>query len=201
MKVLGIYGSPRKGGNSDRLLDEALRGAKDFGAEVRSVYCRDLKISGCLECGGCDKTGKCVVKDDMEMVYPILEEADAVILSSPMFFYAITAQAKALIDRAQALWSRRMLTKSPEQRKKYDSGRGYLIAVGATKGKTLFDGAIKTAQYFYDALDMSYEGGLFVRALEGKGDAAQSADALRDAYELGKNVSAQAGNEDENEDH
>ncbi|NIR16562.1 MAG: flavodoxin family protein, partial [Desulfobacterales bacterium] len=72
MKALGIYGSPRKGGNTDQLLDKVLEGAKSGGAETSSVYARDLDMSGCIECGGCDKTGKCVVKDDMQDVYPLL---------------------------------------------------------------------------------------------------------------------------------
>ena len=79
MKVLGIYGSPRKGGNTDQLLDKALEGARSTGAEIATVYARKLEMSGCIECGGCDKTGKCVVKDDMQTVYPILEEADVII--------------------------------------------------------------------------------------------------------------------------
>ena len=66
MKALGIYGSPRKKGNTDQLLDSALEGANASGAEILRVYVRDLNISGCLECGGCDETGVCVVKDDME---------------------------------------------------------------------------------------------------------------------------------------
>ena len=65
MKVLGIYGSPRKGGNSDQLLDKALEGARAAGAETKAVYARDLKMSGCLECGGCDETGECIIRDDM----------------------------------------------------------------------------------------------------------------------------------------
>ncbi|MFH1491579.1 MAG: flavodoxin family protein, partial [Pseudomonadota bacterium] len=72
MKVLGIYGSPRKKGNTDQLLDRALEGAEAEGAEVTRVYARDLKMSGCIECGGCDKTGQCVVKDDMQTVYPLM---------------------------------------------------------------------------------------------------------------------------------
>jgi multimeric flavodoxin WrbA len=186
MKVLGIYGSPRQGGNSDKLLDEALKGAESEGAEVSSVRASDLKMSGCLECGGCNETGTCVVDDEMQSVYPRLEEADAIILATPMFFYGMPSQAKALIDRCQAQWSKRMLEKTPEQRKKYDGGRGYLIAVGATKGKTLFDGAELVAKYFFDAIDMSYERGLFVRSVEGKGDIAKQPDALKQAYELGK---------------
>jgi len=60
MKVLGIYGSPRKGGNTDQLLDKVLEGAQSSGAEVKKVYTRDLNLCGCIECGGCDKTGECV---------------------------------------------------------------------------------------------------------------------------------------------
>jgi len=124
----------------------------------------------------------------MQTVYPQLEEADAIILASPMFFYNVSSQAKALIDRSQAMWNRRMLRKTKEQRKTYDSGNGYLLAVGATKGKNLFDGAELVAKYFFDALDMSYEGGVFIRSVEGKGDIAKKSDALQQAFELGRRV-------------
>ena len=185
MKVLGIYGSPRKEGNSDLLLDRVLEGAKSAGAEITKIYIRDLKISGCQECGGCDKTGACVITDELEKIYPLLWETPIVFLSSPIFFYGLPAQAKMLVDRSQALWSRRMLEKSREGRKKYDHGRGFLIAVGATKGKNLFEGVQLTAKYFFDALDKNYEGGLFFRAVEGKGNIAQHPTALQEAYDLG----------------
>ncbi|MBW1721316.1 MAG: flavodoxin family protein [Deltaproteobacteria bacterium] len=188
MKVLGIYGSPRKGGNSDRLLDEALEGAASRGAEITRVYCRDLKMSGCLECGGCDKTGKCIVKDDMQEVYPLLEEAEAIFLASPIFFYGLTAQAKALIDRCQALWNKRMLKKPRGSLRVYEGGRGYLIAVGATRGKNLFEGAQLTAKYFYDALDMQYEGGIFFRRLEKKTAVEENPETLQEALNLGRKV-------------
>jgi multimeric flavodoxin WrbA len=186
MMVLGIYGSPRKKGNTDRLLDRALEGAESAGAETRRIYARDLQIDGCLECGGCDKTGTCVVKDDMEAVYPLLQSAGAIVLASPIFFYGVTAQVKALIDRTQALWSKRMLEKSKQGLKRYDSGKGYLIAVGATRGKNLFEGAELTAQYFFDALDMGYEGGLLLRQLEKASDVETHPTALDDAFELGR---------------
>ena len=185
MKVLGIYGSPREAGNSDLLLDKVLDGAQSAGAQIEKVYIRDLAVSGCLECGGCDETGECVIPDAMGKVYPLLWGADIVFLSSPIFFYGIPAQAKALVDRSQALWSKRMLEKTPDQRKRYDHGRGYLIALGATKGKSLFDGVQLTAKYFFDALDKSYEGGLFIRGVEGKGKIAEDPAALKEAYDLG----------------
>jgi len=186
MKVLGIYGSPRKGGNSDQLLDKALEGARSAGAETSSIYARDLKMCGCLECGGCDKTGRCVVEDEMQSVYPLLKDSDIIFLASPIFFYGLTSQAKALIDRSQAMWSVRMLEKNAEERKQYDSGRGYLIAVGATRGKNLFEGAQLTAKYFYDALDMSYDGGIFFRRLEKKEAVQTHPETLQEAFNLGR---------------
>lgn len=191
MKVLGIYGSPRKDGNSDLLLDEVLKGAQEAGAELDRVYCRQLKMSGCLECGGCDETGSCVVQDDMQSVYPKLVEADAIVLSAGIFFYNIPAQAKAVVDRCQARWNERRLRKPMDQWQNYERGRGYMVAVGATKGKNLFEGVELVAKYFYDALDMSYQGGLFYRQMEGKGSIAEHPDALKEAYELGRRIADQ----------
>lgn len=185
MNVLGIYGSPRRKGNSDILLDKVLEGARSVGANVTTIYVRDLKMIGCIECGGCDKTGKCIVKDDMQNVYPMLESADIIFLASPIFFYNVSAFAKALIDRCQALWRKRMLTKTQEERKNYDSGKGFLIAVGASAGKRLFEDAELTAKYFFDALDMSYEGSMLVKNVDKKGAILEHPDLLQSAFELG----------------
>jgi multimeric flavodoxin WrbA len=185
MKVLGIYGSPRQGGNSDLLLDQALEGARSAGAQVERLYVRDFTIAGCLECGGCDQSGACVIPDDMDQIYPRLLEAEVLFMSAPIFFYGVPAQLKALVDRSQAMWSKRRLEKTPEQLKRYDGGRGYMIAVGATKGKTLFDGSQLMAKYFYDALDMSYEGGLSYKGIEAKGMISDHPAALKEAYDLG----------------
>ena len=188
VKVLGIYGSPRKGGNTDLLLDRVLEGARAAGGEVCTLYARDLKIGGCLECGGCDDTGECVVPDDMDKVYPLLEEARIIFLAAPVFFYNVPAQLKALIDRTQALWSKRRLEKSPQKLKAHESGKGYLIAVGATKGANLFQGCELTARYFFDALDMTYEGGLFFGKVEAKGEILNHPDAVSQALAFGKNA-------------
>jgi multimeric flavodoxin WrbA len=185
MNVLGIYGSPRKGGNTDQLLDKVLEGARAAGAEVQAVYVRDLKMSGCIECGGCDDTGKCVVEDDMQSVYPLLEKADVIFLASPIFFYSLTAQVKALIDRVQAMWAKQRLEQSREEKKMYKRGRGYLITVGATRGKNLFEGSQMVARYFFDALNMSYEGGIFFRSLEKKTAVKENPEALQEAFNLG----------------
>ena len=188
VKVLGIYGSPRKGGNTDLLLDRILEGSLEVGAEVESLYVRRLKINGCLECGSCDDTGECAIRDDMDTVYPLLQAADIIFLASPNFFYNVTAQVKLLIDRSQAMWSKRLLEKTPEQRRSYDSGNGYLICIGATKGKNLFVGVELTVKYFFDALDMTYEGGLLIDRVEEKGAILNHPDAMDRGFELGRSA-------------
>lgn len=194
MNVLGIYGSPRKGGNSDLLLDQALQGAREAGATTEAVYCRKLRISGCIECGGCEATGQCVIDDGMQDVYPLLRQAEAIILAEPIFFYGAPAQAKALIDRAQAEWSRRLLgKKTKEERKVYDGGRGYLIAVGATQGKNMFVCVELEAKYFFDALDMSYEGGMLIRGVEAKGGILEHQQTMQQAHDLGRAIAGQVG--------
>ncbi len=187
--MLGIYGSPREGGNSDLLLDAALEAARAEGAEVERLYVRELDdLGGCTECGACDETGECIIEDDMAAVYPRLEGAEAIVLATPIFFYSLPAQAKALVDRAQALWNRRRLNKPRDRWREYDSGRGYLIAVGATRGKSLFVGLEFTAKYFFDALDMSYGGALGVRAVEAKGAVRGRPELLAEARALGRAV-------------
>jgi multimeric flavodoxin WrbA len=188
MKVLGIYGSPRKNGNTDLLLDRALDGAASQGAAIARIYARKVDAVGCRSCGGCNETGRCTVKDRMQEIYPMLRSAQAIVIATPIYFYAMPAQLKAIIDRGQAPWNERRLTKPKEQWKRYDRGRGYLIAIGATKGKQLFAGVELTARYFFDALDMSYEGGLLLREIEAKGAVQNHPDALSQAFELGQRI-------------
>lgn len=192
MHVLGIYGSPRAGGNSDLLLDAALKGAHSAGAKVDRIYVRDLKMEGCRECGGCDQTGECVVKDDMQKIYPLLKKAETIFLASPVFFYGFPAGLKALIDRAQALWVKAQRSKLKGQGfSKKELGKGYLLAVGATRGKNLFAGMELTARYFLEALDRKYEGGLMIREAEGRNTVKHHPEWLDQAFLLGKQA---AGN-------
>ena len=185
MKVLGIMGSPRIKSNTDLLLDEALRGAKSQGAEVEKIVVDKLKISPCKEYLGCFRDGNCVIRDDMDAIYPKLLEADVVIMASPMFFYGLSAQAKALIDRCQALWARKHILKQSLP----DGGRkGAFIAVGATKGKKLFEGPILTVKYFFEAIGVAYAEELLIRGVDARGEIKEHPTALTEAYELGRKL-------------
>src|SRR4030066_388562 len=99
MRVLGILGSPRVGGNSDILLDQALAGVRDAGGEVEKIVLSKKKISGCLDCGKCNETGVCAIQDDMLEIHKKILEADAIIHSVPVYFWAMTSQMKAYLDR------------------------------------------------------------------------------------------------------
>jgi multimeric flavodoxin WrbA len=186
MKVLGIMGSPRRRSNTDILLDKALEGAKEAGAEVEKVLVSKLKISPCLEIYACLKDGDCAIKDDMQALYKKLLEADHVIFASPIFFYGITSQAKAIIDRCQALWVRRHVLSMDKEDNRVR--RGVFISVGATQGKKLFDGAVLTVKYFFDAIGVKYSGDLLVRGIDKKGQIEEHPAALEDAFRLGQEL-------------
>jgi multimeric flavodoxin WrbA len=188
LKVLGIFGSPRRGGNTEILLEEALKGAEKEGAEVERLHLTDFTITPCKECHGCDETGQCVIPDDMQKIYPKLLEADLIILASPIFFYGITAWAKALIDRCQAFWARKYLVKEPSLGKEGKKRKGFFISVAATKGQKVFEGAILTVKYFLDVLNGEYVGELIFRGIDAKGDILKHPGALQQAFEAGRKL-------------
>lgn len=185
MKILAIWGSPRRGGNSETLLNAFIDGAKQGGAEVERVALREIKISPCLEIYHCFKDGTCPIKDDMLPMYDKLLEADVVALASPIFFYSVSAQAKAFIDRTQALWARRYVVKQdfpgPER-------QGVLLCTGATHGKLLFVGARLVAKYFFDAINVSYAAEILVRGVDDKDEILQQPETLTAATDLGRRL-------------
>ncbi len=172
------------------LLEEALRGAEKEGAETERLCLSEITITPCKECHGCDRTGDCVILDDMQKVYPKLLGADVVILASPIFFYGVTAWAKALIDRSQSFWSKKYLLKDPSLGEKGKKRKGFFVSVGATKGKKVFDGAILTVKYFFDVLNAEYAGELVFRGVEAKGDILKHPEALQQAYEMGRRLAS-----------
>ena len=105
-KVLILSGSPRKGGNSDLLCDEFMRGAIDAGCEVEKIRVAEKKIGYCSACYYCQKSGGlCAKKDDMAEILQKMIDADVIVLSSPVYFYSVDAQLKAVIDRTVARWT------------------------------------------------------------------------------------------------
>lgn len=190
IKVVAFNGSPRKGGNTVTLLAALAEGVKAAGGVIEIIRVCDLNIQPCNACGGCDDTGECVLIDDMTELYDKITAADRVVLASPIYFYGITAQAKALVDRTQALWCRGRLPEIPGPGRNEPSRRGLLLAVCATKGAKVFAGATLTAKYGFDAMGFAPGGEFLVRGLEEPLDAAARPEALREAEEQGRKLVA-----------
>ena len=106
--IAAVYGSPRKQGNTEMLMDAFLEQIEKS-EDVKRFYLRDMVLKPCIECGGCDKTGICVFKDDIGGIYDCIENARALVISSPIFFASVSAQVKAFIDRSQPFWARKYL--------------------------------------------------------------------------------------------
>ena len=99
MRIVAVSGSPRKNGNTDLILKEALSSAKEEGAEISLIRICDYELKPCSACASCFETKKCIIDDDCEKLYEELVAADGIILGSPSYFQGVTAQMKIFIDR------------------------------------------------------------------------------------------------------
>ena len=109
MFVLGLQGSPRRGGNTDTFLTAFMERAGRAGAATETIQTAKAGIIPCKGCGYCEKHGTCIIADDpmAQNVYGLLRQADLIVAASPVYFYGVSAQLKVLIDRCQTLWSRK----------------------------------------------------------------------------------------------
>jgi len=185
-KIIAIYGSPRRRGNTATLLKKAIEGARDSGADVEEIVLRDLKISPCLEIYGCLQAGECAIKDDFQMVRDKIMRAQGLILASPVFFYAVSSHTKMLMDRFQSLWVKKYWVDKAPQYQQTNNRKGLFISVGATKGKKLFDGMLLSIKYFFDVLDMELWKALLYRQLDFQDDVLKHPEYLEEAYLSGK---------------
>jgi arsenate reductase len=179
MLVLGFQGSPRKKGNTAFLLTNFMQAIEKLGAQTRMIEVTQKNIIPCREYVVCERKGYCPIDDDVKTeIYPLIRQAEVIVLASPIFFFNMTAQLKAVVDRCQLFWARKYKLKLADPAKK--TKRGFLLSVGASKGKSLFDGLQLTAKYFFDAIDARYEGSLTYREIEGPKDMAKHPKVLTD---------------------
>ena len=187
MRIVGILGSPRRGGNCEILLDRSLEGASAAGADVDKIVLNELSFRPCQECGGCDKTGVCVIKDGMEGVYKLLRDADAIILAAPIFFAGVSAQAKMMIDRFQCAWVAKYVLKKDLRSQKR---KGASISVAGSYRKDHFENSKSVIKAFFATLDTEYTSELVCGGVEKKADVDNDTGLLLKAFELGKGLVA-----------
>ena len=187
MKVLGIAGSPRRGGNTDLLLAEVMRGAASKEAEVKTIFLSELNIAPCQHCDVCFKAGECKIDDDMQLIYRELAAADRIVLASPIYFMGVTAQIKAMIDRCQALWARKYKLDLPPLGDRRPR-KGLFISVGGRGVDNLFEPALATVKSLFSSLDINYSGKLVFSGIDDGGAVTSHPDALKQAYLAGQKL-------------
>jgi multimeric flavodoxin WrbA len=185
-RIVALYGSPRRKGNTATLLKKAVDGARDAGADVEEIVLRDLKLSPCLEIYGCLKAGDCAINDDFQKVRDKIMDAQGLMLASPVFFYTVSAHTKILMDRFQSLWVKKYWVDKIATEQQNITRKGLFISVGATRGKKLFDGMLLTIKYFFDVMDMELWKSLLYRQLDFQDDVLKHPEYLEEAYETGK---------------
>lgn len=176
-KVLILSGSPRKGGNSDLLCDEFLRGAVESGNEVEKIRVAAKKIAPCSACYHCrDHGGTCVHSDDMAQVLQKMIDADVIVLASPVYFYSIDAQLKAVIDRTVARWL--------EVRDK----EFYYIVTMADEANASADTTLACFRGYADCVEGAVEKGVIIGGGVYEPGKVNGTPAMEQAYQMGRNV-------------
>ena len=188
-RVLGLACSPRKGGNTDLMLDAALEGAAREGATVEKIFIPGLDIHPCRACNACYKDGKCVQKDDMQMLYPKLLSFEAKALSAPIFSMGLAAQAKIMIDRMQCCWSKKFVLKEHTVDEAVRAGRRGLWLGAAGMDRTdHIDAAWMTVKYFFAMLEIEDRERLTYTGVDEKGDILKIEGAIESCSEAGKRL-------------
>lgn len=171
IKCLGIGCSPRKNGNTDLLLQEAMAGVKEAGGQEETIYLRDYNFRPCVGCNSCAKTGECVIKDELQLIYPKLLAADRIILAAPIFSMGINALAKGMIDRFQRFWSTKYVLQEKVIKEENRLPRqGIYLSVAGTNYKNVFQGAEMVVKYAFMLLEMDYLGSYLYREIDAKGE-------------------------------
>lgn len=174
-KILVISASPRKGGNSDTLCDEFIRGAKEAGNEVEKVFLRDRKIGYCTGCGVCNSTHQCVQQDDMADILDKMVKADAIVMATPVYFYTMDAQMKTLIDRTVPRYT------------EISNKDFYFIVTAADTNQTMLERTIEGFRGFTeDCLNNPHEKGILYGTGVWQAGEIKNRPEMKQAYEMGR---------------
>lgn len=178
VRLLGIVGSPRKGGNTELLVNEVLKAAQQEGAETELIYLEDFSLAPCHGCRTCFETKNCVINDDVEKIFGKIVDADGVIIGSPVYFYNVNAQTKTFIDRVGYLHMAR-------GRKAFKNKVGGAVAVAGSSGTV---NALSSILQFLAASGMIIATPLVRAIAPGKGDVLKDTRGMESARELGKSI-------------
>ncbi|MDO8525961.1 MAG: flavodoxin family protein [Candidatus Omnitrophota bacterium] len=184
-KILGVSGSPRRHGNTEILLDRALDGASQAGAAVEKIVVSELCIGPCRGCFRCIKSGVCAVKDDMRLIYRKFDEADGIILASPIYFGSISAQLKTMIDRFNSRWVMKYMLKKSRLKKKR---MGIFLCCAGEDKISFFANARSIIRFFFITLDIKYTEGIFCGGVSEAGEILNRVSSLKRSFDAGSRL-------------
>jgi len=179
MKILVINGSPRKGGNTETLLNAMTTGAQEAGATISNVELRSLDVSPCRACDACKKTGKCIQKDDMHDLISKMEECDVWILGTPVYWWSVTAQLKAFIDRWYGI-----------NREVFKNRRAVLVIPLESSNPKTAQHVLGMFDDIFDYLGMNQIGTILAPGVHERGEVKKRSDIVKEAIELGKSIAS-----------
>lgn len=184
--ILAVYGSARRKGNSDTLLEKAIEGIREARGDVsvQRVIPRELSITPCRSCNACWETGRCVIQDEMQQLYTRFCEADHVVVTAPIYFTSLPGHLKVFIDRFQCFWVRTYrLGEPPEPRR-----TGIFLCAGAMERESFFDSSLTIIKTWLSTLNVTCPVSRFYTGLDAKGDVQERPDYLDDAFHAGKEL-------------
>ena len=187
-RVLGIAGSPRRYGNSDRLLEAALDGAREAGAETRLLVAGEADLRPCQGCNACSLSGECVLRDGGARLYETVDAADAIIVSSPVFFATVPAVLKIVIDRMQPYWARRFVLGQELERRR----PGAILLARSGGDPYGFSAAEATIRSALAVLGVDVLGTVEAEGVDGRADLDARPELLQQARALGRSVAGAA---------
>ncbi len=174
MNVFAMIGSPRKGSNTDILVDELLKGAGANGHEARKVYLYEYEIKPCVDCRKCKtKEPVCALKDGMGELYPPIDKADVLVFGTPNYWYGPSAVMKLLIDRLRPYTESHIL-----------EGKKGVVVVPAADGAPACGPMLESFKMSFEYLGMKFGGSVLGEAYERK-EILEKPESLREAYLLG----------------
>ncbi|KUO78867.1 MAG: FMN reductase [Desulfosporosinus sp. BRH_c37] len=180
LSVLGIACSPRRNGNTTRLLLEAMKTVQAEGHMTELVYLSDLNINPCQGCNACSAKGICIIKDDVPKLQEKLIQADRLIIAAPIFFMGVNAQAKIMIDRMQPFWARKYLHHQSLIKPSGPERIGLFLSVAGTEKVDVFKCAERSIQTFFHMLDIHYAQPCLYRGVDQAGKIIEHPTALGD---------------------
>jgi putative NADPH-quinone reductase len=185
-KIIGLLGSPLPEGNTAKLLERALQGARDAGCETETIAVAGMSFEACMEMLFCREHETCIMDDDMQPMYGKFREMDSLILATPVMTMGIPGKLKSFMDRFQVFFMAKYVRKEPfvtrDQAKKR---HGLFICISGMKVPGVFEGAKKTVQAFFDIIDCRYWDELLINDMDTIRDVSSHPDLLDAAYHKG----------------